>query len=53
MMEGGIPQHLVRAVQNLYYEVQIVVEREGERDGKVNQYARQGSYYRPPYSASI
>jgi hypothetical protein len=31
MMEGGFPQHLVRVVQSLHYETQVVVEREGER----------------------
>jgi hypothetical protein len=34
MMGGGFPQHLVRAVQSLYHETLIEVEREGERDAK-------------------
>jgi hypothetical protein len=52
-MEGDFPQHLVRAVQSLAHEIQIEVEREGERDGKnINQDARQGSYYRPPHLTS-
>jgi hypothetical protein len=32
----GFPQHLMRAVQNLYHETQIIIEREGEKDTKIS-----------------
>jgi hypothetical protein len=52
MVEGGFTAS--HFPHKTYQETQIVVERKGESDGKnINQCARQGSYYRPPSSASI
>jgi hypothetical protein len=45
MIKRGFPQYLIRAVQSLYHETQIIIEREGEKDDKkisVNQGVRQG-----------
>jgi hypothetical protein len=43
MIKRGFPQHLIRAVQSLYHETQIIIEREGEKDDKnfYNQGVRQ------------
>jgi hypothetical protein len=40
----GFPQHLIRAVQSLYHETQIIIEREGKQNIKmsINQEVRQG-----------
>jgi hypothetical protein len=34
MIKRGFPQHLIRAVQSLYHETQIIIERDGEKDDK-------------------
>jgi hypothetical protein len=34
MIKRGFPQHLIEAVQSLYHETKITVEREGERGDK-------------------
>jgi hypothetical protein len=45
MIRSGFSQHLIRAVQSLYHETQIIIEREGEKDDKkfsTNQGVSQG-----------
>jgi hypothetical protein len=45
MIKRGFLQHLIRAVQSLYHETQIIIEREGEKGDKkisINQGVRQG-----------
>jgi hypothetical protein len=45
MIKRGFPQHLIRAVQSLFHETQIIIKREGEKDDKkisINQGVRQG-----------
>jgi hypothetical protein len=31
MIKRGFPQHLIRAVQSLYHETEIIIERGGEK----------------------
>jgi hypothetical protein len=35
MFKRGFPQQLIRAIQSLYYETQMVIEREEEKDDKI------------------
>jgi hypothetical protein len=49
MIKRGFPQHLTRAVQRLYHETQIIIEREGEKMIKISikQGVRQGCLLLP------